>query len=72
MKESEFETKQFHLRTYAEINAPCDHDYQFVLTVGAIRDGKGNFIFNALYQCCKCMKIGVVEQREFPNSVVIQ
>ena len=69
MKVSEFETENSHLRTYAEIDPSCDHDYQFVLTLSSICDGKGDFIFNELFQCCKCMKIGVVEQREDPSII---
>ena len=63
MKEIEFETKHSHLRTFVDINPSCDHDYQFIVTLSAIRDGKGDFIFNELYQCCKCMKIGILERR---------
>ena len=69
MKEIEFETKHSHLRTFVDINPSCDHDYQFIVTLSAIRDGKGDFIFNELYQCCKCMKIGVLEQKRDNDTI---
>ena len=60
MKESEFETEHSHLRTFIETNPSCDHDYQFIVTLSTIQNRMGDFVTDELYQCCKCMKIGVL------------
>ena len=69
MKEIEFETEQAHLRTFVETNPSCEHDYQFIVTLSALQNRIGDFIFNELYQCCKCMKIGVLEQKRDNDTI---
>ena len=59
MKESEFETEKSHFRTFMEFSDSCDHDYEFIATLSTIQNRMGEFVTNELYQCCKCMKIGV-------------